>query len=154
MQFLPVIPPVEVLWCLVLHIVPQYSEYILSPKARCALGAKGRNSNCLESRFSSSLGWSGTIRWPQIECEPPVPSLPSAGVRNRSQKKNSFKGVLARRQLTFVEVFLIYVTGLFNIQIHMTLCPFINLASMYWPLTNNSHREWVNGIKYTGIPPS
>lgn len=40
-------------------------------------------------------------------CEPPVPSLPSARVRDRSQKKNSFKGALARRQLTFVEVFLI-----------------------------------------------
>lgn len=55
-------------------------------------------------------------------CEPPVPSLPSAGVRDRNQQKNSFKGALTRRQLTFVEVFLIYVTGLFNIQIHMTFC--------------------------------
>lgn len=64
-------------------------------------------------------------------CEPTVPSFPSAGVRNRSQQKNSFKGALARRQLTFVEVFLIYVTGLFNLQIHMTLCPFINSVSMY-----------------------
>lgn len=40
-------------------------------------------------------------------CKPPVPSLPSAGVRDRSQQKNSFKSAFARRQLTFAEVFLI-----------------------------------------------